>query len=181
MQRIEAVNPAEMTGRAKDILDGVKKRLGRVPNVHATMANAPAVLEAYTCFGEAMGRASLDPKLRELVAIAVSAANECEYCLSAHTAIGRSLKVDDNLLQKAQDGEAGDPKTREALRFARSLVEKRGRVSSADLQQLKAAGFGDAQALELVGVVIHTIFTNYVNLAAGTEVDFPRVGLHARR
>ena len=179
MQRIEPVEPSQMTGPVKEKLEAVKKKLGRVPNVHATMANSAAVLDAYLGFDEAMSRSTLDPKLRELVAVAVAEVNGCEYCLSAHTAAGKGLKLDSKALEKARDAESEDSKWQEALTFAASVVEKRGQVTSAQVEQLKAAGFGDAQVLELVALAVLNTFTNYVNLAAGTEVDFPKVPVHA--
>ncbi len=89
MPRLNAVDPARATGKAKDFLDAVKAKLGLTPNMMRTMAGSPAVLEGYLSFGTALGGGSLPPGLREQIALAVAEANRCDYCLSAHTALGR--------------------------------------------------------------------------------------------
>ncbi|MCX5785254.1 MAG: carboxymuconolactone decarboxylase family protein [Elusimicrobia bacterium] len=177
MQRIEKMDLAKAEGRVKEQLDSVKAKVGRIPNIYATMATAPAVLEMYLSQGAALARASLGSQLRERLAITTGAANGCEYCVSAHTAIGRNFKISDAELALALKGESADPKTAAALKFARLLLENRGRVSDAELTALLAAGYTGAQALEIVAMVAANIFTNYFNLVAGTEVDFPRVAL----
>jgi len=91
MPRITALNPAETTGQTKKLLDGVQAKLGMTPNLMRTLANAPAALEAYLHFGAALGSGVLDAKFREQIAIAVAQANSCEYCLSAHSAIGKMV------------------------------------------------------------------------------------------
>lgn len=174
-QRIPATEPARATGRTREQLDAVSRKMGRVPNLHATMANSPAVLNAYLCVKDALSHTSLDNKLRELLAITVASANDCEYCLSAHTEAGRRFKVSEEDLRSAQEGDAADPKTRAALRFAKLLVHQRGLVSDAEVAALKASGYSNGAVLEIVASVAMNIMTNYVNHVAGTVVDFPRV------
>lgn len=180
MQRIPTADLSKAAGRTKEQLETVQRKMGRVPNLHATMANSPAVLNAYLRLHDALSQTSLDTRLRELVAVTVASVNDCEYCLAAHTAVGRSLKVDDSELLNAQEGDSSDPKTLAALRFARALVEKRGRVSDADVASVRAAGFGNAAVLELVASTVMNIFTNYCSHVAETKVDFPRAGRAVR-
>lgn len=177
MQRIEKLDPAKAEGKVKEQLDGVKAKAGRVPNIYATMATAPAVLELYLAQNAALSRSTLGGQLRERLAITTGAANGCEYCVSAHTGIGRSLKLSEEELALALKGESADPKAAAALKFARLLLEQRGRVGDADLAALMAAGYTGPQALEIVATVAANIFSNYFNLVAGTELDFPRVAL----
>ena len=91
MQRITAINPAQATGRAKQLLDGVQAKLGMTPNLMRSLATAPAALEAYLHFGAALATGTLDAKFREQISLAVAQANSCEYCLSAHSAIGKMV------------------------------------------------------------------------------------------
>ncbi|MBI3289254.1 MAG: peroxidase-related enzyme [Elusimicrobia bacterium] len=175
MQRIPVTAPSKATGKTREQLEAVQRKMGRVPNLHATMANAPAVLTAYMGLHDALSHTSLDNRLRELLAVTVASANDCEYCLAAHTEIGKNLKVDETELFHAQEGESTDPKTRAALNFTRTLIEKRGQVGDAELSALKAAGYSNAAILEIVATTAMNIFTNYVNLVASTHVDFPRV------
>src|SRR4030095_3553234 len=89
MQRIAAVNPAEAAGKAKQLLDSVQAALGMTPNLMKTLAKAPAALEAYLNFGSAPGKGVLDARFREQIALTVAQANSCEYCLSAHSTLGK--------------------------------------------------------------------------------------------
>ncbi|MDH3916574.1 MAG: carboxymuconolactone decarboxylase family protein [Rhodospirillales bacterium] len=176
MPRLTPIDPARAEGKAKALLDGVQKAFGRAPNLLRTMAHSPAALQAHLDFGKALGSGVLDAKTREAIALAVAGENGCEYCASAHTAIGGLLGVDAAELAKNLAGRSGDPKVAAILRFARAVIAKRGWVSDADLRIARLAGVGDAEITEVVAVVADSIFTNYFNHVAETEVDFPPVG-----
>ena len=177
MTRLTAINPDEATGKAKQLLDGVQQKLGLTPNLMRTFANSPAVLEAYLNFSGALGEGLLDAKLREQIALAVAEANSCEYCLSAHTAIGKMVGLNEGDLTAARQAKASDAKTETALQFAREIVVKRGEVSDADWQAVKDAGYGEGEIAEIIANVALNIFTNYFNHIARTEVDFPLIAL----
>lgn len=174
MQRIPAADLSKASRRTKELLETVQRKVGRVPNLHATMAHSPAVLNAYLRLNDALSQSSLDTRLRELLAVAVAAANDSEYCLAAHTETGRGLRVDDAELLRAREGESADPKTRAALRFALALVQKRGRVGDEEVAALKAAGYGNSAVLEIVASTAMNILTNYCSRVAGTKTDLPR-------
>ncbi len=181
MPRLTAVEPATATGEAKELLDGVLRKLGVTPNVLRTMANAPAALKAYLGFGEALSGGRFDAKSREAIALTVAGASTCEYCASAHTAISRSLRVDDAEIDRRLDGHASDPSLDGALVFARRVVEKRGFVSDDDMADVRAAGHDDGAIAEIVANVTANLFTNYLNHIAQTEIDFPKVDLMTAR
>lgn len=177
MTRMTAINPDEATGKAKQLLDGVQQKLGITPNLMRTFANSPAVLKAYLNFSGALGEGLLNAKLREQIALTVAEANSCEYCLSAHTAIGKMVGLNEGDLTTARQAKASDAKTEAALQFAREIVVKRGEVSDADLETVKTAGYGEGEIAEIIAGVALNIFTNYFNHIAQTEVDFPPVAL----
>lgn len=179
MQRIPTADLSKASPRTKEHLETVQRKMGRIPNLHATLAHSPSVLNAYLRLNDALSQSSLDTRLRELLAVAVASANDSEYCLAAHTEIGRNLRVDEAELLHAQEGESTDPKTLAALRFAKALVHKRGRVGDEEVAALKAAGYGNAAVLEIVASTAMNIFTNYCNHVAGTKVDFPRARVPA--
>jgi len=181
MPRIAPVDPATATGEAKVLLDGVQKKLGMTPNLLRTLANAPAALKAYLGIGEALTGGRFDAKTREAFALAVAGANSCEYCASAHTAISKSLKVDDTEIHRRLGGHSGDPRLDAALVFARQVVDKRGFVSDDDIAAVRAAGHDDGAISEIVANVVANIYTNYINHVAQTEVDFPKVDLAAAK
>src|SRR5215468_10293616 len=109
MQRINAVDPQAATGTAKDLLDGVHRKLGFVPNLMRTLAVSPATLDAYLSFGDRLGQGILSPKLREQLAVTVAYSNSCEYCLAAHTAIGGLLGLTPAQLEAAYTADSTDP------------------------------------------------------------------------
>ncbi len=181
MQRIDAVDSGTVTGKTKELLDQVHRKLGFVPNMMRTMAVSPAVLEGYLGLSGALAGGALSPKLRELIALAVGEANGCQYCVSAHSAIGKRLGVREAELEAGRQGTSSDPRLEAALGFARALVEQRGDVSDADVARVRGAGWSDPEVAEIIAHVALNIFTNYFNLTAGTEVDFPSVPLGAAR
>lgn len=177
MPRIVAIDPAAASGRAKELLDAVRGKLGMVPNVMRTMANQPAVLDAYLKFGEALSQGSFDIRMREAIALAVAGANACDYCASAHSAISRGLKVDPAEIDSRLVGRSSDPSLAAALAFSRAVVEKRGEISEDDLAAVRSAGHDDAAIVEIVANVALNTLTNYLNHIARTEIDFPAVAV----
>jgi uncharacterized peroxidase-related enzyme len=163
------------TGKAAELLDVVKKKLGMVPNMMAALANSPAALEAYLNFSGALGQSSLSPALREKIALVVSEINGCDYCLAAHTKFASMYKVSDEDIAASRKGSAQDPKEHAALTFSAKLVKSNGNVSSKDVDALRAAGFDNGGIADIVAVVSLNVFTNYFNHTANTEIDFPRV------
>ena len=175
MSRIETVNPTLATGKARELLDAVKSKLGMTPNLMRVMANSPAVLDAYLKFSGSLGSGDLPAKTREQIALAVGQANSCDYCLSAHSAIGKMVGLTAEQILEGRRGSSAEPTTDAVLRFARQLVDKRGKVSDADLAAVRSAGWNDGAIAEIVANVALNIFTNYFNHVAETEIDFPRV------
>lgn len=173
MPRLTAIQPETATGRTRELLDAVNEKYGMVPNLIRTMANSPAALEGYLAFGQALDNTSLPTKLREQIALTVSEANDCGYCVAAHCAIGKSAGLSDTEVNDARQSSSPDSKVEAALQFARQLVENRGWANDEELQRLRRAGYGDAQIAEIVAVVAWKTFANYFNHVAGTEVDFP--------
>lgn len=177
MQRITAVNPVEATGKAKQLLDGVHAKLGMTPNLMKTLAAGPAALEAYLNFAAALGTGHLDGKLREEISLAVAQANSCEYCLSAHSVIGKMVGLKTEEIAASREAHSADAKRNAGLQFVQALVVQRGVVSDQAVAQVKAAGFSDGDIAEIVANVAINIFTNYFNHVARTDVDFPRVAV----
>jgi uncharacterized peroxidase-related enzyme len=175
MQRIQAVDPAEATGKTKQLLDVVKGQLGLIPNLMKTLANAPAALEGYLNLATALSKGQLSPGFREQVALTVAQANACEYCLSAHSAIGEKVGLKPEEIYESREAHARDAKRDAGLQFAQALVVQRGQVSDQTLARVRAAGYSDGEIAEIVSHVALNIFTNYFNHVAHTEVDFPKV------
>jgi uncharacterized peroxidase-related enzyme len=174
MTRLTAINPTEATGKAKDLLDAVNKKLGLTPNMMRTMANSPAVLEGYLNFSGALAGGSLNAKVREQIALAVAETNSCSYCLSAHSAIGQMVGLGKDDITAARQSAAADAKTDAILKFARKIVLERGELNDADVAQARAAGLTEGEVAEVIANVALNIFTNYFNHIAATVIDFPQ-------
>lgn len=161
---------------AQPLLEGVNKMLGSVPNLFRLTANSPAALEGYLGLNGALSKGALDPQTRERIALAVAQFNGCDYCLSAHTYLGKNLaKLDDAEIAANRNGTSTDQKADAAVRFAVALVKNRGQVSEGDVSAAKLAGYGEAELVEIVAHVALNTLTNYLNEAFDTPIDFPVV------
>lgn len=174
MSRIQAIAPEQAEGKAKELLNAVNGKLGMVPNMTRAMANAPAVLDAYLSFSASLAKGSLSSKLREQIALTVAQRNRCDYCLAAHSAIGKMVGLTDEQILDSRQANAIDSTTDVLLKFADRLVVNRGRIHDGDWNELRNAGVNDATIAEVVANVALNIFTNYFNHVAETEVDFPK-------
>ena len=175
MSRIPAIDPAAATGKAQDLLSAVKSKLGLVPNMTRVMVNSPAVLEGYLGLNGALARGSLQPKVREELALVVAQDNECDYCLSAHTAIGKMVGLTPEEIAQSREGRSTDEHVEAALTFAKRVLATRGAVSDRDLSAVRAAGFSDGEIAEIIAHVALNVLTNYFNKATEVDIDFPVV------
>ncbi|GAA5506295.1 carboxymuconolactone decarboxylase family protein [Novipirellula caenicola] len=173
MTRISPIDPAKATGPAKALLNGVQSKLGMIPNMMSTMANSTAVLDAYLKFSSALAAGALSAKDREQIALAVGQANQCDYCLSAHTAIGKMVGLTTDQIHDARLAKSADAKSDAILKLAALLVEKRGLVSDDEVAAAKGAGLTDGEIAEVVANTALNLLTNYFNHVAETDIDFP--------
>jgi uncharacterized peroxidase-related enzyme len=161
---------------SQPLLQAVKSQLGIAPNVFRLVANSPAALEGYVGLLGALGKGELPAPTRERIALAVAEINGCDYCLSAHTYLGRNVaKLDDAEMSANRNGASNDHKAAAAVRFAVKVAKLRGHVSDEDFRAIKAAGYTDAQIIEIVQHVALNTWTNYINNVAKTEIDFPLI------
>jgi uncharacterized peroxidase-related enzyme len=175
MSRIPAIDPSTATGTVKTLLEGVQKGLGVTPNLFRVAAQSPSVLEALTSLFGATSKGHLNAKTREAIALTVSEIDSCDYCLSAHSLLGKGAGLTEGDLDKAREAKADETRLAATLAFAKAITEKRGRVSDADVAAVRRAGISDAEVLDVVANVALTTFTNYLNEVAKTEIDFPVV------
>jgi uncharacterized peroxidase-related enzyme len=175
MSRLPLVDPKEAQGKAHELFEVVKSKVGRVPNMMKAMANSPAVLEGYLGLSGALAGGTLDPKLRERIALESAQSNGCSYCLAAHNLTGKLAGLDEQERQANRRGHSHDPMSDVALGFARTLLDKRGNVTEEDIRRVREAGYSDGEVAEIIAVVALNVLTNYFNIAADTPVDFPAV------
>lgn len=173
MTRINPVDQSSAPAAAQPLLEAVKSKMGMVPNLLGTFANAPATLQSYLSQSEVLAGGLLSASDRERVALAVGQANDCDYCLAAHTMIGKGAGLSEDETLLARQGQGSDPKSAALARFAIEVTESRGNVSDTQLEAFKSAGWEDAHVLEVIAHVAFNTLTNYTNHIAATAVDFP--------
>lgn len=171
------LNSANAPAASQEMLTQIHKAFGATPNMFKAVANSPAALKSmWGSFG-ALGAGTLGAKLGEQIAVAIANRNRCEYCLAAHTVLGKGAGASAEDMAAAQVGRSADPKTAVALRFALKVVSERAQVTQADVAALSAAGFTDEHVVEIMAHIALNLFTNYVNVAFNVPVDFPKVAL----
>lgn len=179
MARFEQIDPEQATGKPKELLDEVEALFGSVPNGFKVLAASPRAFRGYLDFENAVADGVLSEQVRQQIAILVSNANECGYCLSAYTAAAGAAGVSEDDLVAARRGEASDAKSDAVLRFAKAVVDSRGDVPDEVLAEAREAALSDQELIEVVAIVALKTFTNYSNRLARPELDFPEVEIEA--
>ncbi|MBX3631931.1 MAG: carboxymuconolactone decarboxylase [Acidovorax sp. SCN 68-22] len=177
MHRVPLIDRAHTTPERQALLDEIHGAFGATPAMFRAVANSPAALRSMWEAFKALGGGTLGARLGEQIAVAVANRNACAYCLAAHTVLGQKAGASAADMAAAQVGDASDPQTRAALRFALKVVNERAQVGSADVQALRDVGFSDEAVVEILAHVALNLFTNYINVALEVPVDFPAVAL----
>jgi uncharacterized peroxidase-related enzyme len=172
-QRLKALDPKDAHGKTKALVQKIQAQFGSVPNIFRTLANSSSVLEGHGNWMASLGKGKLDAKLREKIALTVAQINGCPYCLSAHTAIANGLGLNAEEIANSRQAKSTDVWEEKVLQFSRTLVEKAGKVSDSDLENLRSEKIGDEIILEILFNTVFHIFNNYLNAVARTQLDFP--------
>jgi len=175
MARIELPTRQQAPTETHEILDEMQRRLGFLPNGLRLLSLSPHSLQAYVDLQNTMSHA-LDAKTREAVALAVSKANGCSYCLATHCFISHanSQTAPDEITLNIE-GTSSDPKRAAAAAFAKRIIDTHGKVSDADLAAVRVAGYSDGQIVELTALAARYTLTNFLNNMADIEIDIPDV------
>lgn len=177
MSRISVIEPHTANAEQKALLDAIQGQLGMVPNFLKVFANSPVALQAFLGLHGVANAGSLTPQTRERIALALAQQNACEYCVSAHTAIGRKAGLSTEEIAAARTGTSEDAKAAVAVKLARSLVEHTGDITTAELMEARAAGYTDADIVEIITHVGMNVLTNILGKASRVDIDFPKVAL----
>lgn len=175
MARLKPIKPEHAKGELGELYSTIEKGMGKVPNIFQYMGNSPLAVKAYLNLAAALEKSSFSKEERELIALAVSEANHCNYCLAAHSALGKAAGVKEKNLLDARHWKGESPRVTTVLQFSKKYVDKKGFVSDEDFRQLKDAGLSDKEVVDLFLIVMATMFTNYFNHLNETPVDFPAV------
>lgn len=173
--RINAINASEAQGEVKELLNSVQKKFGAIPNIFRVAANSEVTLSSLLNFMGTLSTGNLDRSIAERIAILSAQENGCDYCLSAHVHIAKSVGLSESEINLSRDARSSDNKIESILIFARSIIRNNGRVSDSECNNLKQQGVSDSEILEIVTNVCLNIFTNYLNNSMKTEIDFSKV------
>ncbi|MGE0387849.1 MAG: carboxymuconolactone decarboxylase family protein [Gammaproteobacteria bacterium] len=179
MPRIKPVNPEKVDARTTATLKAVRTKLGVLPNIFTTFAHSPTALSSYVQLGEGLAGGRLTARQREQIALAVAQENACQYCLSAHVAIGQGAGLSAHDIQLARRGGATEATDNAVASFALKVAQSRAELSDADLAAARQGGLDDGLIVEIIANVALNVMTNYLNKVAGTEIDFPVVEIQS--
>lgn len=174
MPRTQALKPEQVPADSKPTLDTFTRMLGFTPNMLATFAQSPIAFNAWATFRSSLNKV-LDVKTREIISLAVSEVNGCNYCLAVHSYAASMAKLPADEIILARKGHAIDPKKDAAVQFARKIIETRGQVGESDLETVREAGYTDANVMEIVALVAMYSLTNFFNNVFDPEKDYPAV------
>jgi len=163
----EEVSPSNQV-----LFDNLKKGIGMVPNLYAAMALSQNALSSYLNLSTA--KTSLKAKEKEIVNLVVSQVNACDYCNSAHTAIGKMNGfTDEQILEIRKGGASFDSKYDALAKFAKNAAENKGHVDQAVTEAFYAAGYTDENLVDVLVVIADKVFTNYLYAITQVPIDFP--------
>lgn len=170
MSRITAISLETATDATRPVLEGVKKKIGFLPNVFATLAHAPVALDTYLQASALLGKSSLSAQEKEAVYLATSQVNGCDYCLAAHTLFAGKAGLSAQDIAAARQGELNA-----YAALAQQLTHSRGHLSDGQIAAARAAGIDDRKIIEVIALVAVQTLTNYLNNTALTDIDFPPI------
>ena len=177
MSRINVVTNEQANPEQQQLFSAITSQLGMVPNFLKVFANSPAALKAFLGLHSIAGEGSLEPLTKERIALALAEQNACQYCVSAHTAIGSKAGLTGAEMDANRAGTSQDAKAAAAVKFALALAEHKGEVTTAELLEVRSAGFSESDIVEIITHVGMNILTNILGKASRVEIDFPKVEL----
>jgi uncharacterized peroxidase-related enzyme len=177
MSRINVPSVESATGGTAEVFAQIRKAAGSVPNTYAAIgAHGPAALKAVLQAEAVLASGGLSRQDQETIKVLVSEITGCDYCVAAHSMLGKMAGLKPEVLRQIRAGQpTGDAKRDALARFVRILIETRGTIAESEFAAIKAAGYTDAQLVDISLAIALVIFTNTFNRINDTELDFPAV------
>ena len=172
MKNFQVPTREQVSPTNQAIFDNLQKGLGFVPNLYATFAYSDTALGDYVAFQNR--KSSLRGKEREIINLVVSQVNECLYCLSAHTALGKMNGFTDEQILEIRGGSASfDAKFDALAKFVKDITINRGKPATEVVENLYAAGYNDANLVDILIVIGDKIISNFFHGTTQIPIDFP--------
>lgn len=178
MSRIPLIPNDQVSAPSAALFAQIRKAMGKVPNAYATVGGySPATLGLLLNADAVLGKGALTRQEIEAIRLAVSETNGCDYCVAAHTMVGKMAGLSPDAIKQIRDGDdTGEARRDALLQFVRAVHTSRGTVPAAVLGAVLAAGYSHQQVIEALMAISMITFTNLLNRVNDTDLDFPRVG-----
>lgn len=173
MKYLENLSQEQVGPEVQEIFQSLKKKIGMVPNLYRVEANSPVAFKAFLELGSALDSGFFSPKEVQAINLAVSQANECNYCLAAHTALGKMVGFSEEETLDLRTGAIEDRQLKALTTLAREVTLHKGHPNEKYLENFFNVGYGKQALVELIGLVAFKTFSNYLNHIADTPIDFP--------
>jgi uncharacterized peroxidase-related enzyme len=174
MKTIQVPATAQLSIASQAILEQVQKKMGKVPNLYATIGYSAQTLKGMLDFETTLAHDSAyTAKEREVINLIVSQANNCNYCLAAHTMLAQLRGFSKEETIAIRKGKAADAKLEAVILLAQSIAVHKGNAEVDTLENFFAAGYNESALIELIGLISVRILTNYVYATTQIPVDFP--------
>jgi uncharacterized peroxidase-related enzyme len=173
MKTLKALTPDQVDTSTKEVFAAINQKVGMLPNLFAAMGNSLQLLKGFLAFEDSLKGGYFTAKENEAISLAVSQVNGCNYCLAAHSTVGKMLGYSENEVIGIRKGVVNDPRLNALITLASELTEKRGKASQESIDDFLSVGFTHRAFAELIGLVAIRIATNYLFSNGDFEVDFP--------
>lgn len=173
MKNLEVLTYENASAESQQIFDQLKEKVGKVPNVYAAIGNSSKALGGLLGLADTLSKGEFSAKEIEAVALAVAEANACDYCLAAHTTVGKMQGFTEDETVAIRTGEIKDERLKALSDLAKAITVSRGRPDQNLINAFHTAGYSKAALAELIGLVAVNTITNYTNHLADTAIDFP--------
>lgn len=173
MKSLNVLTSEQAPPKAQELFEVMKRKYGRVPNLYAVTANSPIALKAVLDYGDTLATGEFTAKEQESIALVVAQVNGCQYCLAAHTAVGKMLGFSEEETLSIRSGSSDDPRLGALVALAGEIVFSKGWPAQELVDNFFAAGYNKAALVELIGLVSLNVFKNYLNHVADSPLDFP--------
>ena len=174
MKTIKVPGRDQVSAESQSIFDEIKKKVGKVPNLYATIGYSSHALKGYLAFDDELSHGLFTPKEKEAIFLVVSEINKCNYCLASHTVSSKMLGTSAEEILNNRSGTSSDTRTNIIVQIAQSIAKNNGDAEETLVENFFAAGFDESALIELIGLITVRIFTNYVYAITQIPIDFPR-------
>lgn len=173
MDVLNVLTYEEAGEEAREAMEAMKKKMGKVPNIYAAMLHSPAAFKGLMAFKEGLGKGVITHKEAEAVAMVVGEQNQCGYCVAAHTALAKMNGFSAEEAKALRKAQSDDARLDALVKLAKEISQTRGRPGDEAVKTFYDAGYDDQALVEVIAHVCVNIFTNYFNHIADPDIDFP--------